>query len=146
MELKKYWRIFFFYLLVQIVIWIKAALFFQWFGAGQVSLSNQHLFPSQALLPDWVFHEAMHVLIAVAAFSFGRKLDKINYMKLFLIVLIAVVLHNIGYWLTNVFNTFYGLILDFAMDTIVLFAFIIASNYLAKKYSFFRNLRIPLLH
>ena len=145
MQLKNFKRIFVFFLLLQIIIWAKAFLFFQWFGFGAVNTLNRQFFPEEILLPNFLFHETMHALILIVAFSFARQLKEIDDAKLLKLVFAAAVLHNIAYWFTRVFETHLGLVVDFFTDIGVLYAFIITSNYLAKKYFFFRNLKIPLL-
>ncbi len=147
MELKKHWKVFAFYFLLQAIIWAKVFLFYTWYGYGQITHFNKHLFPEELYLANFFFHQAMHLLILVAAFAFARQLDlqKTNDWKLLGLVAAAAVLHNFAYWLSNSYESQPSIIIDFIFDVGTLFALIITSNYLSKKYSFFRNIKIPLL-
>ena len=146
MQWRKHSRAVIFYLLIQIIIWVKVFFFFQWFGFGAVSEHSEQFFTEEQKLFDLAFHQSMHLLIAISAFTLGKKLGKINDRELVSIVLVAVVLHNIGYWFTRVFETIAGALIDFVTDAVMLYTFTITSSYLAKKYAFFRNIKFPLLH
>lgn len=138
-------RVFAFYLLIQIIIWVKVYFFFQWFGYGQVAIRAPYL-PQNILIADLLFHQLMHVLIAVAAFVFGKQLHGINEIKLGIIVLVAVVLHNAGYWFTRVYTTPYAIISDFLNDVVLLYSFIVMSHYFAKKHLFLKKLKFPFIY
>ncbi len=144
MELSKHKKVFAIYLLLQAIIWIKSFFFFQWFGHGQVAVLRLNL-PDNILLADTIFHQTMHILILICAFSFGRNLSEIDDKKLLAIVIAAAIIHNCAYWATSVFETVLSAGIDLATDTFTLFAVIILSSYLEEKHEFFRKTKIPLL-
>lgn len=145
MVFREHRRVFLFYLLVQAIIWAKTYFFFQAFGFGAVSGHSRQFFPPSIRLADFAFHQTMHLLILVAAFSFARQLKEINDKRLFAVVLAAAVLHNVAYWATGVFENALGIVLDFGVDAVTMYSIIITSNYLSKKHAFFRNFRIPVI-
>lgn len=138
-------RVFAFYLLIQIIIWVKVYFFFQWFGHGQVAVLGLPLL-REILIADLVFHQIMHVLIAVAAFVFGKQLHDIKEIKLGVIVFVAVALHNAGYWFTGVYASPYAVASDFLNDFALLYSFIVMSHYFAKKHLFLKKLKFPLIY
>ena len=109
-----------FYIAIQVVLWLKVALFYYLYGQGILlrlieptytlaPLLAPQVFTSNLLVFDWLFHQAVHLALAVSIFLFARRVKKINLTELVPLVLIADVLHNVGYWFTNSFTSFNGL-------------------------------------
>ena len=114
------------YFVLQVIIWIKSALFFLWFGYGKSMPFSLTAFSQQALAFDFFFHNGMHVTIGVLALLFGRSLGKKQIAKLPLIVVAAVALHNVGYWFTASHPGIEYSLVDFARDSVILAAFVFA--------------------
>ena len=134
-----------FYFLLQVAIWIKSFVFLERYGVGQVAGRGLTTVAQHTILADILFHQGMHVLIAIAAFTFGRDLFQIDDRKLIILVIIAVFLHNVAYWLTGVFHSPVAAFFDLVQDGVTLFAFLVASKYLTNKHPFFKNLRFPII-
>ncbi len=128
------------YLAIHLVLWTKVLLFYQLYGQGillrlldpQYTLApllSPYVFTSNLLIFDWLFHQAIHVSIAVVIFLFARRFSP-SLVKLVPIILIADVLHNVGYWFTNAFATFDLLAFDFIDD----FIFMLLFYYLCKFF------------
>ena len=117
-----------FYILIQVVIWIKVAIFYSLYGHGIV-LGSFAPFSNPSLLAvfpfnfDWAFHQIMHLLIFFALFLFARQVKKPDNLQLAAFFAVAVVLHNVGYWLTAVFSGLSPLIFDALGDFGLLFIF-----------------------
>ncbi len=127
LEDKKLVRIALWYVLLQTIIWAKCTLFFALFGHGRTALFNLAAFSQEALVLNFWFHEAMHVGIAILALLFGKNLKKLEWAKLAAIVFVAVALHNVGYWLTESHSSIGYSVFDFAFDSTVLFAVVVAA-------------------
>ena len=112
------------YAAIQAAIWAKCALFFLWFGRGKVMQFSIGLFPQNAVFFDYYFHETMHVLIGICALWFGKNIQRFEVPKVAVIVLAAVALHNGIYWLTASHPSHAYSAVDFARDSILLFAFV----------------------
>jgi hypothetical protein len=124
------------YMALQVVIWAKCALFFAWFGHGKSMPFNLQDFPADAIQFDFFFHNGVHVLIGVLALLFGASIQKIELRKLAAVALAAaklaaivaaaVALHNVAYWLTATHPSIEYAGFDFARDSVMLFAFVLA--------------------
>jgi len=116
-----------FYTVIQIVIWIKVAIFYSLYGHGYfvagpfAPFIAPQLLTAPFLLFDYVFHQIMHLLIFLALLLFARRIEKPNNLQLAVFFAVAVFLHNVGYWLTNVFDTLPALFADAALDFAALF-------------------------
>ena len=122
-------RIAVYYVLLQLVIWAKSAMFFFYFGHGKVLRFSVSAFPQNILLIDSIFHTSVHVLIGMMALAFGANIEKLKAKELVVAVFAAVLLHNIGYWFTNSHPGIYYSVYDFAVDSTILLAAIIAGFY-----------------
>jgi len=114
------------YAAIQAAIWAKCALFFCWFGRGKVMQFSIGLFPGNAIFFDYYFHETMHVLIGICALWFGKNIGKFEITKVTVIVFAAVALHDGIYWLTASHPSPAYSAVDFARDSVLLFAFVAA--------------------
>ena len=123
---KKLVRIALWYVLLQAIIWVKCAWFFALFGHGRAALFNLAAFSQEALVFNFWFHEAMHVGIGILALLFGKNLKRLEWVKLVAIIFVAVALHNVGYWLTKSHHSVGYSAFDFASDSVLLFAFVVA--------------------
>ncbi len=116
-----------FYALIQVIIWIKVAIFFSLYGHGYFVAGTfapfiaPQLFTVPHLLFDYIFHQVMHLLIFVALLLFARRIKQPNNLQLAVFFAVAVFLHNVGYWFTNVFDTLPALLADAALDFAALF-------------------------
>src|SRR5690606_773805 len=72
---------------------------------------------------DYFFHQIMHVSIAVWVFLYAKHVKKIILHEMILLFLIAVVLHNIGYWLTRSHTSWAFSARDFLVDFTALWIF-----------------------
>ncbi len=120
------------YLALQAVIWAKCIAFFLLFGFGKSMDFNAQAFPAAALLFDFFFHNAMHVGIGILALLFGKNMQKIEWIKLVAVVFVAVALHNALYWFTASHPTAAYSAFDFARDSGLLLAFVVAGFALKK--------------
>jgi hypothetical protein len=102
-------------------------------------------FSQSVLFVDRAFHEVMHVLILVSVFSFAQALKEFNFLKLFPVMVVAVVLHNVGYWFTRHFPSMELLVLDFFTDLFLLYFFTFLFYFLARKSSLIAGIKIPFL-
>lgn len=123
------------YAALQAVIWAKSAFFFAWFGHGKALQFSRTAFPPGALLFDYYFHETMHVLVAILALLFGAGIQRIRWRRLAAVVAVAVVLHDAAYWLTASHPSLLYSAQDFATDSVLLAAFIIAGYAIKKALS-----------
>ncbi|MFA4855527.1 MAG: hypothetical protein WC634_03000 [archaeon] len=125
------------YVALQVLIWIKCAAFFVIYGAGRVTNFNAYLFPPDAVFFNWVFHETMHVAILVLALLFGKNLKRVEWLKLVATVFVAVAVHNVAYWFTNSHSSVAYSAVDFASDSVLLFAAVLAGYALKKTWMHF---------
>ena len=123
------------YIALQVVIWVKSFAFFSLYGFGRVARFNRQFFSQDVILFDFLFHEAMHIGIGLLALWFGKNLKKLELLKLFAIVFIAVFLHNLAYWLTKSHKDILYSATDFASDSLILLAVIVVGYALGKKFS-----------
>ncbi|MBI4210938.1 MAG: hypothetical protein HY544_05560 [Candidatus Diapherotrites archaeon] len=120
------------YAALQAIIWAKSAAFFAVFGHGKALPFSAASFPHGALLFDFWFHSAMHVLIGVLAILFGRNTEKFDLKMIVPVVFAAVALHNIGYWLTNSHPNIVYSVMDFVTDSVIL-AVAIFTGHLSRR-------------
>ncbi len=120
------------YVALQAVIWVKAAAFFSIFGHGKVFRFTRDLFTQDAIFFDYWFHEAMHVSIGALALAFGFMLEELEWKKFTGFVGVAVVLHNIGYWLTASHPGIEFSAIDYGKDAILLAVFVLAGYAIGK--------------
>lgn len=146
-----------FYLFLQFVIWAKVAVYFFFTGAGQIPTTySYYLFVDpvyffKSFLSfnyvqrfDLLFHQSMHFLIAFTLFVFARHSSKHPFFLLLKIFTLAAILHNAGYWFTNIFPTIDILLFDFVTDIGFLFLFYYFFSWL-NGFRFVKNTRAPLL-
>jgi len=120
------------YIALQAVIWAKTAYFFFLYGHGKSMPFSLPAFTAGALEFDFFFHNGVHFAIAFLALFFGRNMKKIEWIKLVAVVLLAVVLHNVAYWLTASHPSLMYSVQDFARDSLLLLVFVVA-GYVLKK-------------
>ncbi len=153
-------RLAWFYIAIQVAIWVKVALFFAWTGRG---MTPEHIdwfsfeslldptrlitlpFASPLVFADVLFHQIAHFLILVNVFFLAQQTRRFNGLTLGVLFILAAVLHNIGYWLTGVFVSVPEAAADFAMDVVLLFGFTFLFRWLLPRLAFLRNRRIPFL-
>lgn len=123
------------YLLLQAVIWIKCWVFFALYGAGRVMAANSFLFPQDAVVFNYYFHEAMHVAIGILALLFGKNLKKIEWLRLIAIIFGAVAVHNVAYWFTWSHPNILYSVYDFCYDSTLLLVVVLVGYFLGKIFS-----------
>lgn len=139
------------YITIQVVLWLKVALFYYLYGQGILlrlieptytfaPLLMPEVFTSNLLIIDWLFHQLIHLSLGVMVFLFARRVKALNLGQLFSIVLVADVLHNFGYWLTNSFTSTTSLVLDFVDDFALFVIFYYLFRFLCAKYKWFGKL------
>jgi len=122
-----------FYVTIQSLIWVKVLVFFFLFGHG-VSYVGQPLvlavpfaavpvFANLYQVWEFFFHQLMHIFILFWVLLLAKHVVKVNWLELGKLFLVAVVLHNVGYWLTASHPTFVFTLQDFATDLVALFLF-----------------------
>lgn len=116
----------FFYFLTQQIIWIKSIWFYSLFGFGKVLHHSIAFFPEWAVMFDFLFHSAAHIIIGITALMYGYKLKILKATNLTLVVISAVLLHNFFYYLTYSHPDIYYSIKDFVIDSIILMTTIFA--------------------
>lgn len=140
-----------FYVAIQIVLWVKLAVFYFLYGQGILlrlieptytfaPLLMPQVFTSNLLVLDWLFHQLIHLSLGVMVFLFARRVKALSLGQLFSIVLAADVLHNFGYWLTNSFSSSLEMYLDFVDDFVLMALFIYLFHFLCKRYKWFGKL------
>ena len=127
------------YVVLQVIIWIKCAAFYLLYGAGRVARFNAFLFPADAIAFNFFFHEAMHIAIGILALLFGKNLKKIEWLKLVAVVFVAVFIHNLAYWFTLSHASIAYSVIDFASDSVILFAVVLAGYLLNKLWIRFKK-------
>ncbi len=145
----------FFYVFIQVAIWAKVLVYFILLGSGQtVAIHTPHVFLNPLLFFesflsfngverfDLLFHQTMHVLIALCVFLLSKHYFGKKISELFKIFFVAAVLHNVGYWLTNVFASPELLLIDFFGDIFALFFFYYLFR-LVNSFNFIKRLKIP---
>ena len=129
------------YVLLQFVIWAKCLVFFSLFGHGKVGDFSVAEFPMWVILPDWFFHEAMHVGIGILALLYGRSLANVKWKSFWLAVFSAVALHNFAYWLTASHPSALYSAVDFVSDSVLLAAFVLAGFVFLNRNNRFKLLK-----
>ena len=125
-------RLFFLYIALQAIIWLKVAVFFFLFGTGVLASSLSRVLSGAASFPqlfDFAFHQSMHVLIFCIAVWFGSHAGRLPLKKSLALMLVAVALHNVAYWFTTPFGAVFNAF-DFIGDFAVLSLVILASHWL----------------
>jgi len=123
------------YIALQVIILAKCAWFFALYGFGRVDSWNAAFFPANTVFLDFVFHEAMHVGIGILALWFGKNLKRIEWIKLVVVVFVAVALHNVGYWFSSSHAGIVYSAVDFAKDSAILLAFVVVGFFLARAWT-----------
>lgn len=137
-----------FYVLIQVLIAVKVAIFFLAFGHG-VSYGGQPVwidlpfvavpvFGNVAHVFEYAFHQSMHVLIALWVFLLARRVKHVNVFGLSVLFLIATVLHNVGYWLTFSHSSLAFSVRDFGVDFVSLWIFFLVFRVLQQRVGFVR--------
>ncbi|MDP3742124.1 MAG: hypothetical protein Q8R15_02300 [Candidatus Micrarchaeota archaeon] len=140
-----------FYVAIQVVLWAKVTLFYFLYGQGILlrliepaytlaPLLMPQVFTSGLLILDWLFHNLVHLALGVSIFLFARRVKKINLTELLLMILVADVLHNVGYWFTNSFTSLLSMGLDFVDDFVLMMLFFYLCYFLSKRYKWFNKL------
>ncbi len=124
-----------FYVSIQVIIFIKTVIFFFLFGhgisyVGQPVVANLlfvalPVFGNPVHVGDFLFHQLMHVLIAVWVLLLAKHVKKVDWFELGVLFFIATVLHNVGYWLTRAHPSWAYSFRDFGVDFVALFIFFI---------------------
>jgi hypothetical protein len=146
-------RDFAWYLSIQVVIWVKVLFTFFLFGVG-IAYSSQpvliHLpfvfvpaFGNSFHVWEWVFHQIMHVGIALWVFLLAKHVQKIKWIELASLFLVAVVLHNIGYWLTSTHPSLEFSARDFLLDYFALWGFFLFFLAMIHFLPRVRKMKIP---
>jgi len=130
------------YVALQVVIWAKSAVFFALYGAGRVANFNAYLFPQDAIALNFFFQEAMHVAIGILALLFGKNIGRIEWAKLVAVIFVAVFIHNLAYWFTNSHISVAYSAYDFASDSAMLLAAVLAGYVLKKIWLDFAKKRL----
>lgn len=130
------------YVALQAAIGVKCAAFFALYGAGRVAKFNAYLFPPNAVMFNLFFHEAIYVAILVLALLFGKNLKRIEWLKLAAVILIAATAHNAAYWFTNSHISAGYSANDFASDSVLLLAAVLAGYALKKIWQRFAKKRL----
>lgn len=148
-------RDFVWYVSIQVVIWIKVLATFLAFGMG-IAYSAQpvliHLpfvfvpvFQNSFQVWEWLFHQVMHFGIALWVFLLAKHVQKIKFFEIATLFLVAVVLHNIGYWLTFSHPSLAYSANDFLFDFIALWGFFIFFTIVMRSIPFVKRVRVPFL-
>lgn len=148
-------RDFAFYLSIQVLIWIKVLFTFLLFGMG-IAYSAQpvliHLpfvfvpvFQNSFQVWEWLFHQVMHVSIALWVFLLAKHMRKIKFFEIATLFLVAVVLHNIGYWLTSAHPSLVYSANDFLLDYAALWGFFIFFVLAVRLIPALKKIRVPVL-
>ncbi len=139
------------YIGIQVVLWAKVALFFYLYGKGVLlqviepfytfaPILMPGIFASPLLVADWAFHQLIHLSLAVMIFLFARRAPAPKIVQVIPIVLVADILHNVGYWFTNTFATTLDLVVDFGEDFFLFIVFYYLFAYAHKRYKWFGKL------
>jgi len=132
------------YVIVQAVLWAKNAVFFFTYGHGKVVREIRPIVPSEISVLDFVFHFLVHVIIAVLAIAFGKNLLRFDFFEILTVVAIAVLLHDVGYWLTRSHPGVIYSILDFGLDCALLLSAIFA-GFILSRHKKIAALKIPFI-
>ncbi len=150
-----------FYLVIQLAIWAKVAIFYVLIGVGATEgymkffnavfaadgvsrvLAIASISPYAAF--DIVFHGLAHGLITLCLFLFVRDATKLDLEQLMPLFLAAVVLHNVGYWFTGVMHSSIDIYLDFLNDLVLLFIFAYGFRLALRLLPRLKSVRIPFL-
>ncbi len=148
-------RNFAWYVSIQVVIWIKVFITFLFFGHGIAYMAQPvliHLpftyvpvFQNTFQVWEWLFHQLMHVGIALWAFLLAKHVQKIKFFEMATLFLVAVVLHNVGYWLTFSHPSLAYSARDFLVDYVTLGGFFLAFVTLIYFVPRLRKIKIPYL-
>ena len=150
----EFWRDFRFYVFIQALIWVKTIIFFFFFGRG-LSYHGQPVvlnLPFIALpffdgnpifIADYAFHQLMHISIALWVFLLAKHLKEFKPFSLAKLFFVAVVLHNISYWLTRSHTSLAYSLKDFVQDYIALWMFLFFFMLLLRYFPKLQKIRIP---
>lgn len=150
----QFWHDFRYYVLIQATIWIKTIVFFLVLGVG-ISYRSQPVLiqlPFIALpyfqdniffLLDFLFHQLMHVAIALWVFLLAKHLKEFKPFSLAKLFFVAVVLHNISYWFTRSHASLEYSLKDFVQDYIALWMFLFFFMLLLRYFPRLQKIRIP---
>lgn len=148
-------RDFAFYLAIQVLIWIKVFFTFLAFGVG-IAYSAQpvliHLpfvfvpvFQNPFQVWEWLFHQVMHFSIALWVFLLAKHVQKIKFFEMAVLFVVAVVLHNMGYWLTSTHPSLVYSANDFLLDYVALWGFFVFFVLAVRLIPALKKIRVPLL-
>lgn len=152
----QFWRDFKFYVSIQVLIWIKTIIFFLVLGAG-ISYRGQPVLislPFIALpeyhnnilfLLDFLFHQLMHVAIALWVFALAKHMKVFKPWAIAKLFAVAVLLHNISYWLTRSHVSLEYSLKDIFTDYIALWMFLFLFMMLLRHYPVLQHIHIPFL-
>ncbi len=151
----QFWKDFRFYVLIQLLIWIKTIIFFFVFGKGlsyqgQPTLVN---IPFIALpffdgnpifILDYAFHQSMHLSIALWVFLLAKHMKEFKFFSMAKLFFVAVILHNVSYWLTRSHASLAYSIKDFIQDYIALWMFWLLFLLVLRVFPRLRQHKLPL--
>lgn len=122
-----------FYVTVQALILVKVLVFFFLFGHGTAAFGQRFVlnlpligvpvFSSPIIVWEFFFHQLMHVFILFWVVLLAKHMVKVNWLELGKLFFVAVIMHNVGYWLTFTHESLLYSLKDFATDFIALFLF-----------------------
>ena len=148
-------RNFLFYSSIQLIILFKVIIFFAWFGSGisyaglpvylDVPFASIPFFENNVQIWEYVFHQLMHVLIAVWVFLLAKNMKVFDAGSVAALFFIAVVMHNIGYWVTATHSSWLFSVNDFITDFVSLWVFFIAFHLLFRVSPAARKWSVPFL-
>lgn len=152
---KRFHQLWYFYVGIQVLLLAKVLIFFLFFGKG-ISYTGQPVwlnipfiavpvFGNIVHVAEYVFHQFVHVAIFFWVFALARELKDVRWGKMILLYLVAVTLHNVGYWLTASHPSLLYSMRDFATDFIALWGFFFLSRWAFRHLPVLKKMRIPLL-
>lgn len=148
-------RDFTWFVFIQVLIWIKVVFAFFLFGVG-ITYSGLPVLISVpfAYLPafaysfqwgEWVFHQVMHVSIAAWVFLLAKHVRSWRWSEMSFLFLVAVSLHNVGYWLTSTHPSFLFSVRDFLFDYFTLWGFFLFFRWVFRVFPQGAGWKIPFL-
>lgn len=148
-------RDFTFYVGIQVLIWIKVLLAFYFIGKGitysglplvvQLPFVGVPAFQFVYQIPEYVFHQVMHLCILLWVFLLAKHVQKINMHEIAVLFFIATVLHNVGYWLTKAHPSLLFSVKDFITDYLALWVFLAGFLLLLRIFPRLKKIIIPLV-
>ena len=130
---KLFLRDWMFYVTIQALILVKVIVFFFLFGHGTAAFGQPFVlslpligvpvFSSPIIVWEFFFHQLMHIFILFWVLLLAKHVVKVNWLEIGKLFFVAVVLHNVGYWITASHPSILFSVHDFATDFIALVLF-----------------------